>query len=102
MTDPIFSERRLAEIYDVLDPDRSDLDAYNDMLDEFGALNVLDVGCGTGTFACQLAGRGIEVIGIDPAAASLNVAKAKLGANVVRWIHGDATALPQCKSTWQR
>jgi 2-polyprenyl-3-methyl-5-hydroxy-6-metoxy-1,4-benzoquinol methylase len=34
-----------------------------------GARSVLDVGCGTGSFACMLAQRGIEVVGVDPAAA---------------------------------
>ena len=92
--DPVFDVRRLAEIYDALDPDRSDLDAYAAMVDEFGARSVLDVGCGTGTFACLLALRGCEVVGVDPAGASLDVARAKRGAEGVRWIHGDATSLP--------
>ena len=94
MPDPAFDVRRLAEIYDPLDPDRSDLDAYAAMVDEFGARSVLDVGCGTGTFACLLALRGYEVFGVDPAGASLDVARAKRGAQRVRWIHGDATSLP--------
>jgi SAM-dependent methyltransferase len=45
-------------------------------------------------FALLLARRGIEVIGVDPALASLDVARAKPGAERVRWIHGDATDLP--------
>lgn len=94
MADAIFEQRRLAEIYDPLDPDRSDLDVYAALVEAFGARTVLDVGCGTGTFACLLAARGIEVIGVDPAAASLEVALAKPGADRVRWIHGDATTLP--------
>lgn len=61
---------------------------------EFGARSVLDVGCGTGTFACMLARRGLEVIAVDPADASLDVARAKPGADAVRWLHGDATSLP--------
>ena len=55
---------------------------------------VLDVGCGTGTFACRLALRGLDVVGVDPAAASLAVARTKPGAAGVRWLHGDATMLP--------
>lgn len=55
---------------------------------------MLDVGCGTGIFALMLADRGLEVAGVDPAQASLDVARAKPGAERVRWIHGDATALP--------
>jgi hypothetical protein len=44
MVDALFAERRLAEVYDPLDPDRSDLDAYAAMVDEFGARSVLDIG----------------------------------------------------------
>lgn len=94
MPDALFDDPRLAALYDPLDPDRSDLDAYVAIVDELGARRVLDVGCGTGTFACLLAQRGVEVVGLDPAGASLDVARTKPGAERVRWLHGDATALP--------
>ncbi len=94
MADPIFAERRLAEIYDAVDSDRSDLDAYLALVDEFGARSVLDIGCGTGTFACLLIQRGAEVTAVDPAAASLEVARHKRLAERVRWVEGDATTLP--------
>lgn len=92
--DACFGHPRLAALYDALEPDRGDLDAYLRMVREFGARRVLDVGCGTGVFALLLAGRGIEVVGVDPALASVEVARAKPGAAAVRWIHGDATDLP--------
>jgi SAM-dependent methyltransferase len=92
--DAIFEHPRLAALYDELDPDRSDLEAYVAIVEEVGARSVLDVGCGTGTFALLLAERGLEVIGVDPAAASLAVARAKQGARNVRWLHGDAQELP--------
>jgi len=98
VADAIFEEPRLAEIYDPLDPDRSDLDAYAALADEFSAVTVLDVGCGTGTLACLLANQGLEVIAVDPAAASLAVARRKPGAAGVRWLHGDATALPALRA----
>src|SRR4029453_5204028 len=60
----------------------------------FGARSVLDIGCGTGTFACLLARRGLTVTAVDPAEASLEIARAKPGADRVRWLHGDATDLP--------
>jgi SAM-dependent methyltransferase len=94
MPDAIFEDPRLARVYDPLDPDRSDLEVYAAMAGEFGASSVLDVGCGTGTFACMLAGCGLDVIGVDPARASLDVARAKPGADAVRWLEGDATSLP--------
>src|ERR1700693_4170886 len=62
--------------------------------DELRARAVLDIGCGTGTFACLLARRGLVVVGLEPAAASLDLARTKPGADRVRWIHGDTGALP--------
>ncbi|MEU6447127.1 class I SAM-dependent methyltransferase [Streptomyces sp. NPDC046979] len=94
MADECFRHPRLAAVYDALDTDRGDLDAYLRMAGEFGARRVLDIGCGTGVFALLLADRGIEVVGVDPAAASLDVAREKPGAARVRWIEGDAAALP--------
>ena len=98
MADAHFEVPRLAEIYDPLDPDRRDLDAYTAMAGEFGARTVLDIGCGTGTLACLLAGRGLEVTAVDPAAASLEVARRKPGAGHVRWVHTDAAALPPVRA----
>jgi SAM-dependent methyltransferase len=94
MADAVFDEPRLVAIYDVLDPDRADLDPYVAMINEFGARSVLDLGCGTGVFALLLAELGIQVIGVDPARASLDVARAKPGADRVTWIDGDASAIP--------
>lgn len=79
MADEIFRDRRLAELYDPLDPDRGDLDAYLRLAEESGARRVLDIGCGTGVFALLLAERGVEVVGVDPAGACLDVARARPG-----------------------
>jgi SAM-dependent methyltransferase len=90
-----FDDSRIAGVYDLFDSDRSDLDLYVAILAELGASRVLDLGCGTGTLAIMLAGSGLEVAGADPAGAMLDVARAKPGADRVRWIHGDATAVPR-------
>lgn len=92
--DAIFEHPRLVSIYDRLEPDRSDLEVYAAIAQEVGAHRVLDVGCGTGTFALILADRGLDVVGVDPAAGSLAVARAKPSAERVRWVLGDATSLP--------
>ena len=94
MPDANFEHPRLVAIYDALEGDRSDLDLYVALADDFGARRVLDLGCGTGALALLLAARGVEVTGVDPAAGSLRVARAKAGADRVRWVHGDAAALP--------
>jgi SAM-dependent methyltransferase len=98
MADITSDERRLAQLYDLEYHDRSDLDVYAAMASEFGARSVLDIGCGTGTFACLLAARGLTVTGVDPDAASLEVARAKTGADQVRWIHGYAADLPDLEA----
>ncbi len=94
MPDPIFADPALAALYDHVDDDRSDLGVYTAIVDELEADSVLDVGCGTGTFACSLALAGKRVVALDPAKASLDIARDKPGAEQVRWIHGDVASLP--------
>ena len=94
MGDAVFCHPRLAAVYDPLDPDRSDLDAYAALVDELGARSILDLGCGTGTLACRLARTGTEVTAVDPATASLEVARQKPGADRVRWLATEAGCLP--------
>jgi ubiquinone/menaquinone biosynthesis C-methylase UbiE len=95
VADALFEDRRLVRVYDPLEAGRADLEVYVAMVAEFGAGSVLDVGCGTGSLASLLAVLGVEVVGVDPAEASLEVARGKAGAEEVRWVHGDATGLPE-------
>lgn len=70
MADELFTDPRLAVLYDPLEAERPDLDAYLRIAEHLNARTVLDIGCGTGVFALLLADRGFEVTGLDPAAAS--------------------------------
>lgn len=92
--DEIFENPRLAAIYDAFDGQRDDLVHYLAVARELNAKAILDVGCGTGTFACLLSKNGFTVAGIDPAGASLAIARGKPGADQVQWLLGDATSLP--------
>lgn len=94
MPDPIFAHPRLAAVYDAFDGDRDDLGAYLAIAGELGADRVLDVGCGTGSLAVLLADSGRTVMGVDPAEASLRIARSKDRAGRITWIHGDATGVP--------
>jgi SAM-dependent methyltransferase len=95
MADLQFEHPRLAGIYDVLDGERDDLQVYLRVAEAESASSVLDVGCGTGSLALMLAQSGVEVIGLEPAAAMLAVAQHKAGAQRVRWIHGEISSLPE-------
>lgn len=53
------------------------------------ATSVLDLGCGTGLLAAALSD-GRRVMGVDPAAAMLDVARARPGGDKVTWVEADA------------
>jgi ubiquinone/menaquinone biosynthesis C-methylase UbiE len=112
MNEPCTELQLLIDLYDPLDPDRTDLEAYLAMVEEFSASSVVDLGCGTGVFAMLLAERGVEVVGVDPSLESLIVAQrdhqpdrvisiygfersVPLLADRVTWIHGIASDLPE-------
>lgn len=82
-----------AAIYDTAEGRRDDLDTYIGIVEELEAHSVVDIGCGTGTLAIQLAARGLGVVGVDPAGAMLDVARGKPGGDQVVWIHGTAETL---------
>ena len=92
-TDPIFSDARLAKIYDDFDGERKDLLPYVEMIKELKAQSVIDFGCGTGSLALLLEKEGIDTTGIDPARASIDIAKSKPRADKVRWLVGGADQL---------
>lgn len=91
MPDEEFSHPRLARIYDLLAPDRSDLDAYLDVVEQLGASSVLDIGCGTGSLAALLVDRTVKVLGVDPAGASVEVARSKVDSELAEFLVGTAS-----------
>lgn len=94
MRDTLYSDPDLVALYDRLNAGDNDLRFYAERIG--GApRRVLDLGCGTGAFTVRLAGLGHEVIGVEPAAAMLDFAKRREGAEKVRWVHGDVRVLPR-------
>lgn len=94
MADNIFEDSRLVSIYDYFDGERNDLEHYLAIAKELSVRSILDIGCGTGSLACLLSSQGFDVIGIDPAWASLEYARKKNFADKVRWFLGDMSCLP--------
>lgn len=57
-------------------------------------VRIVDVGCGTGRHARRLAARGAEVIAVDVADPLLRAGRQRAEGGGVRWLQGDAGALP--------
>ncbi len=87
---------RWAEIYDT---EQNPLVALEEpvvdrLLGDVAGLDVVDVGCGTGRHAVRLAGRGARVVGVDFSDGMLARARAKEGAEGVRWLVHDVARPP--------
>jgi len=88
-----FTDPRLVALYDTVCPMGEDRDFYLELAAELQATTIVDIGCGTGLLACELARRGHDVTGVDPARAMLEVARGRPGGGGVRWMEGDASRL---------
>ncbi|MGN6634677.1 MAG: class I SAM-dependent methyltransferase [Oryzihumus sp.] len=95
MADELYADPRLVAHYDVQNSGRWDVDHYLALARTLDARRVVDVGCGTGTLAIELAGNAEQVTGVDPAAGMLDAARAKPGAEAVTWIQATAADLPE-------
>lgn len=86
MPDRSFSDARLAALYDLFCPWRSDLDFYLGLV--MSARSVLDVGCGTGALLHRARGSGHagRLCGLDPAAGMLRQARKRAD---IEWYFGD-------------
>lgn len=87
--DRLYHDPALADFYDLENGwERSPDFAFCKRLAQ-DAGSVLDLGCGTGELAVALAGTRM-VVGVDPAPAMLEIARAKAGASGAEFIEGDA------------
>ncbi|MDO9415283.1 class I SAM-dependent methyltransferase [Pararhizobium sp.] len=93
MTVDNYTTGRLARLYDMLNPPDEGTRFYL-ALAGTNPLSILDMGCGTGSLAVDLAQLGHRVTGADPAGAMLEVARHRPGGDRVTWVHSDATGMP--------
>lgn len=90
MVDRLFSEPRLAALYDTFCEGRSDFSFYLPLV--MSAETVLDVGCGTGELLrlARQDGHTGRLVGLDPANAMLNEARTR---SDIEWVLGDLTTV---------
>lgn len=91
LTDLYDLDPRLAGLYDLDNPDGPDHDLYRALADEADARAVTDLGCGTGILTVTFARPDRRVVGIDPSATMLDVARTRPGTEHVSWTHGDSS-----------
>jgi SAM-dependent methyltransferase len=86
--DDAFARHDMAVLYDSFNRHGPDNDFYLSL--EAEPRRILDLGCGTGSLALELAERGHHVTGLDPAPGMLAVARAKDRGHRVEWVAADA------------
>ncbi len=88
--DRLYTDPRLVDFYDA-DNGWADDQEYCAGLAR-DAASVLDLGCGTGRFCAGLVHRypKIDCVGVDPAAAMLDIARSRPGGKYVTWLEEDA------------
>ena len=84
----------MAALYDLENPWGASDDFFLALANRRPDARLADVGCGTGTLTVALALAGHDVTAVEPNRSFLDAARAKPGADRVRWIHGTASDLP--------
>lgn len=84
-----YTHPRLAQIYDLGNSGAWDRDFYIALAGP-PPQDILDLGCGTGLLCDAYAARGHRVVGLDPAAAMLDVARGKPNGEKIDWIESRA------------
>jgi len=93
-----YATSELARHYDVHCSGRRDLGFYVELAARLDAGVVADIGAGTGMLCSLLASRGHHVIGLEPQATMLEIARRQPYADRVTWLHGTAAALPDSQA----
>jgi ubiquinone/menaquinone biosynthesis C-methylase UbiE len=89
MADEHYENLTMAQIYDLDSPWSVDRDFYL-ALAARPSMTILDLGCGTGLLCNAYAEEGHRVVGADPAAAMLEVAKKKPYGESIQWVQSTA------------
>ena len=87
--DKLYRDPELADFYDLENSWGKDDDYCRNLA--AAASSVLDLGCGTGRLSTVLMSDKRSVVGVDPAGAMLNIARAKT--DRVKWMEADAREL---------
>lgn len=88
----VYDNPRLAVLYDYFNPWDEQDDFYLGWARRLGG-SVLDLGCGTGRLAVRIAEEGLEVVGAEPAAGMIGVARSRAGAEQVEWVQASGEGL---------
>jgi SAM-dependent methyltransferase len=83
----LYHDPNLVQFYDLANRRRVDFEYCAALAGE--AISILDLGCGTGALAAAVS-RDRTVIGVDPAAAMLDIARQRSGGDNVTWVQADA------------
>ena len=89
----LYTEARLVAVYDLFNAGDRDCTFYASRIGT-ARQRILDLGCGTGTFARRLAAAGHDVVAIDPAPAMIEYARRQPDADAVRWLACALDGLP--------
>ncbi|CAN5748456.1 class I SAM-dependent methyltransferase [soil metagenome] len=83
-----FTNPLLVSAYDAMNSFGEDGDFWVREIERLSPKRIIDLGCGTGLLTCELARRGYDMVGIEPAGAMLDIARTKPDAEKVHWIEG--------------
>jgi SAM-dependent methyltransferase len=87
-----FTNPKLVAIYDPVNPIDDKTGFFVELAKRLQAKKIIDLGCGTGLLSHELAKRGHDVIGVEPAALMIEQAKRKYG-DEAQWIVGSSDKL---------